>query len=199
MSTLDFYNENAEKFIESTKNINIANIHKRFLSYVKNNGLILDFGCGSGRDSKVFMNLGYNVEAIDGSIEICKITSDILGIPVKCVNFYDFNEINKYDGIYACSSILHIPFADTPIILNKVYDALKCGGIFYMSSKIGDSEIMVNGKHYTNLTEKSARDLFAKTPFDVLEIWESDDTIPGRDVKWLNIIAKKNNSENIFL
>lgn len=33
---------------------------------------ILDFGCDSGRDTKYFLEKGYQVAAIDGSAELCR-------------------------------------------------------------------------------------------------------------------------------
>lgn len=191
MRTIDYYNKNAESYVNNTKELDLSHIHKKFLPLVKDGGLILDFGCGSGRDSKIFMELGYKVEAIDGSDKVCNLASDFLGIPVGCVNFYDFCEVDKYDGVYACASLLHIPYEDISFVLNKIYNALRYNGVFYMSVKIGDSERMQDGKHYTDLTENSARKLFAKTPFSILEIWESGDSVPGRNERWLNIIAKK--------
>lgn len=68
----------------------------------------MDFGCGSGRDSKYFMDSGYFVKSCDGSIEMCKLASKYLNSNVICMDFLDLNEVNTYDYIWACSSILHV-------------------------------------------------------------------------------------------
>ena len=68
---------------------------------------VLDFGCGSGRDTKYFLEHGMHVEATDGSEELCRIASDYAGIPVKRMLFQELKETEKYAGIWACSSILH--------------------------------------------------------------------------------------------
>lgn len=49
------------------------------------------------------------MEAIDGSEELCKIASEFTGIEVKHLLFQESAEENKYDEIWACSSILHLP------------------------------------------------------------------------------------------
>ena len=80
----------------------------RFLRVLAENRFILDFGCGSGRDTKYFLSKGYQVEATDGSSELCKLASAFTGIKVKEMLFQDLDASDKYDGIWACSSILHL-------------------------------------------------------------------------------------------
>ena len=62
---------------------------------------ILDFGCGSGRDTKYFLEKGYRVEATDGSAELCKLASAFTGIEVKEMLFQDLDASGKYKGIWA--------------------------------------------------------------------------------------------------
>ena len=91
MKTIDYYNKNANMYCDKTINIDMSKQYELFLKYVKTGGKILDFGCGSGRDSLYFKNLGYDVTAIDGSSELCKIASMYTGLDVKCMDFNDFN------------------------------------------------------------------------------------------------------------
>ena len=60
---------------------------------------MLDFGCGSGRDTKYFLEYGYRVDAIDGSAELCKAASKFTGIEVRQILFQELQEKEKYDGI----------------------------------------------------------------------------------------------------
>ena len=53
----------------------------------------------SGRDTKYFLEQGYQVEAIDGSEELCKVASAYTGITVKKLLFIDLSEVQKYDTI----------------------------------------------------------------------------------------------------
>ena len=106
--TLDYYNQNAESFIQGTVSVDFKETQDKFLQSLTGK-TILDFGCGSGRDTKYFIESGYAVTAIDGSEELCKSASAYTGIQVKHMLFQDLNEVDCYDGIWACSSILHLP------------------------------------------------------------------------------------------
>ena len=79
MNTLDYYNKNSEEYFNSTLNVDMTNTYKPFLKLVPKDGKILDLGCGSGRDSMNFMKLGYEVTAVDGSKELAKKASVLLG------------------------------------------------------------------------------------------------------------------------
>jgi len=68
----------------------MKDIQSRFLKELPEGAYILDLGCGSGRDTKVFLEKGYRVDAIDGSEELCKKASTFTGIPVKCMLFHRF-------------------------------------------------------------------------------------------------------------
>ena len=93
------------------------------------------------------------MEAIDGSEELCKIASEYTGISVKQMMFHELSGVEKYDGIWACASILHLEKGDLPDVLQKMANALKTGGVIYTSFKYGDFEGERNGRYFTYLTE----------------------------------------------
>ncbi len=97
--TLEYYNNNAENFIKNTRNVDFSATQNLFLEYIPKGGKILDFGCGSGRDTKCFLEQGYSVEAIDGSKELCELATKYTGIKVWNLLFEDLSEKDKYDGI----------------------------------------------------------------------------------------------------
>ena len=98
-NTLEYYNKNAQLYYEQTLVGNLQEIHDRFLKELPNNAYILDFGCGAGRDSKYFIDKGYKIEAIDGSIEMCKLASKYINQEVKFMKFNELDDVNTYDGI----------------------------------------------------------------------------------------------------
>ena len=191
--TIEYYNKNAESFTASTIAVEFTSTQDRFLELFPAGAFILDFGCGSGRDTKYFLSKGFRVDPIDGSAELCKIAEKIAGIPVKKMLFTELEEVEKYDGIWACSSILHLPKKELSDVLRRMQRAVKAGGYIYTSFKYGEFEGFRNERYFTDFTEKSFRDFIRDIPgIEIVEEWISADVRPGRgDEKWLNLIMLK--------
>ena len=69
--------------------------------------------------------------------------------------FEELDVVEKYDGIWACASILHVEKKKLPDILKRMATATKNGGVIYTSFKYGDFEGEKNGRYFTYLTEES--------------------------------------------
>ena len=192
-NTLTYYNNYADEFYRSTVSVEFAATQNRFLEKLKKGSYILDFGCGSGRDTKYFLEQGYHVEAIDGSAELCRRVSQYTGIQVKQMLFEELSAVNKYDGIWACSSILHLPIDSLAKVIQKMTAALKKNGIIYTSFKYGHFSGERNGRFFTDMTEAAFADLLQRVAgLEVEEQWVSSDVRPGRsEEKWLNLILRK--------
>ena len=190
--TIDYYNKNAADYACDTSDLEFSGIQDMFLEYLKDGAAILDFGCGSGRDSKYFLQKGYQVTALDGSVKLCKIAEEKTGIPVIQMDFNDFDEQDKYDGIWACSSILHLPGQKLKNVLINMEKALHDGGIIFTSFKYGDFSGMRNGRFFIDFTEDSFRTFISDIEKLVIEkLWITNDVRPGRqDEKWLNMILR---------
>ena len=193
--TVDYYNKNAESFFESTSTVDMAGLYEKFESYLSESSSILDCGCGSGRDSKHFVEQGYNVTALDASEELCKLASDLTGLEVRCMYFQEISYKHEFDGIWACASILHAEKEELPEILRKLRDALKPEGILYVSFKYGDYEGTRNGRYFIDLTEKAMAGILSEVPgLNILETWITGDVREGRASElWLNMILKADN------
>lgn len=154
---------------------------------------ILDFGCGSGRDTKYFLEKGFQVDAIDGSEELCKIARDYTGIKVKQMLFEELHDVDKYDGIWACSSILHLSKPALTGVLKKMAAALKDNGVVYTSFKHGSFEGERNGRYFTDSTIGDFEKYLHGIPeLQIEDYWITGDVRPGRDEeKWLNLILRK--------
>ena len=136
--TLEYYNQTAQTFVQGTIDADLSKLHRRFLKLLPIEAHILDLGCGSGRDSKAFLEAGYQVTALDGSAACCKLAEAYIGQPVLCQTFdqLDFDQV--FDGVWACASLLHLPYVELPGVFEKIARALRPGGYFYASFKYGD-------------------------------------------------------------
>lgn len=193
-TTLKYYNENATIFSATTQIVDFSITQDKFLALLQPNAYILDFGCGSGRDTKYFMEHGYRVEATDGSEELCKLASTYTGVSVKYMLFQELDEQKKYDGIWACSSILHLPKQELLLVIQKMCIALKDNGVIYTSFKYSNFEGERNGRYFTDFMEDTFREFIKVIPeLTVEDQWITLDVRPGRgEEKWLNLILRKN-------
>lgn len=191
--TLNYYNENASSFIEGTQNASMVETLEEFIRYLPLKGRVLDLGCGSGRDSKYLLQHGFSVDAMDGSDELCQAATNFTGIQVKKMDFLDLNEIQTYDGIWACASILHLPYQNFPLMFARIFQALRKNGVVYVSFKYGSFEGMRNGRYFTDMTEEKLAYVLEKiSDFFIIRQWISSDIREGReDEKWLNLILRK--------
>ena len=192
--TLEYYAANAEAFASSTVDVAFSSVQKCFEGLLQPGARVLDFGCGSGRDAKHFLEAGFAVDAVDGSPELCRIASELTGLPVRCMRFEELSAQSIYDGIWACSSILHVPSRQLLALLAKMAAALKPGGVVYTSFKLGEFEGVRNGRYFSDFTPESFARLLDKVPaLREEEHWISGDARPGREEeKWLNLILRKN-------
>jgi cyclopropane fatty-acyl-phospholipid synthase-like methyltransferase len=193
-TTLAYYNSHSEAFSADTADLEFSSIQDQFLSYLPKGAYILDFGCGAGRDTRYFLKHGYTMDACDGSLEMVKIASRNTGLPVRHMLFQELNETEKYDGIFACASILHVPSNELPDIFRRMHRALKDKGILYVSFKYGTFEGERNGRYFTDLNEEKLAALVKECGgFEYVEQWISHDARPGRDDElWLNLLLRKN-------
>ena len=190
--TLAFYNKNAKAFAEETAFVDFKETQDKFINILQGKR-VLDFGCGAGRDSKYFVKAGLDVVAIDGSAELCQIAESYVGIPVQQMLFQELDDRSRYDGIWACSSILHLPKEELRSVLMKMLNALTDNGIIYTSFKYGEFEGERNGRYFTDFTYESfcefIRDIQGIT---IEEYWYTGDVRPGRgNQKWLNLLLRK--------
>lgn len=193
MDSINYYDNNVEKFINDTMSASMESLIKRFVRYIPEGSHVLDLGCGSGRDSLWLLDHGYKVLALDGSIEMVNHCSKLLGERVTHSSFENFNTNLEFDGIWACASLLHVKNEDLKEIIIKYANFLKTGGAFFMSFKVGDSDNIKDGRWFTNLNENSLRVLMDQvTNLKIIEIIKTDDVrVEKRDQGWISVIAKR--------
>ena len=135
--TIGFYDANATAYAsDGSVNRKLS----RFLDQCTPGGTILELGTGSGRDARAMLDAGFVVDATDGSAELAVIASERLGQPVRVLLFQDLAASEAYDGIYASASLLHVPREQLPDVLERVWTALKPGGVVWASFKSGNAE-----------------------------------------------------------
>lgn len=141
-ATIENYNLTAAEYAEKVKDLHSVGAGEYFLSRLGGSRKVLDLGCGSGRDARIFSQRGCRVTGIDLSsklLEIARVNSPestfVLGDMLKL----PFPK-NLFDGIWSCASLLHLPKSSLPTCLAECNRVLKRGGIFYVGVKEGVGE-----------------------------------------------------------
>lgn len=196
-NTLKYYNENSELYFEQTIKADLTACYKKFEKELPEDAYILDFGCGSGRDSKYFIDKGYKVKAIDGSQGMCDLAKRYINQDVVCMKFEELNEAEVYDGIWACSSILHVEKENLKDILERMINALKKSGVIYASFKKGTTYEIKEEKYYNNITREEIEKIINSIDknikiTDYFETGSTTKRLGDNEVVWCNFIIKKN-------
>lgn len=171
-----------------TAGVEFSALQREFIRSLPEGGRVLDLGCGSGRDSLAFLRAGLAVDAVDGSEQMVKAASRLTGLPVAHATFSDYDPQGPYDGIWARSSLLHVPAAQLAGVIAKYARALNPGGTFYLSFKLGFRDGMRGGRWFTDLDEPTLRALIAEVPgLRVDRVDVTGDARPSRSgEKWLD-------------
>jgi len=194
LSTQRYYQRNAQQFFESTVAVDMAEIRDRFTALLPEHGAVLDAGCGSGRDAKAFAEQGFQVEAFDASPELAALASQHSGLPVKVLRFQELDAVARYDGIWCCASLLHVPLMELPEVFRRLAQALKAGGVLYASFKYGQGEREDNGRVFTDMCEGEIAGMLRENGVDGLKVmqeWISEDLRRERKHWWVNMIMVK--------
>lgn len=193
MDSIAYYDTNSHEFFNGTINADLHEVYQKFLSYLPERGRILDAGCGVGRDSKFFSSKGYEVVPFDGSTEMVRLTSDLLGKPALQMLFQDMNFLNEFDAAWANASLLHVPYENLRETIESFHAAILPSGILYASFKHGTSMRKIEDRVFFDMNETTIEP-FLRGLFSPLEIWKSTDVrskAPSPDKSWLNFIAKR--------
>ncbi len=194
--TLDFYAAEASAYGARSDGLGISKSLTAFLEQLPKGAVVLDLGCGTGRDTRALIDAGMQVTAVDGSPEMAREAERRLGIAVRVQLFEDVNDVAAFDGIWANASLLHVPRAGLSSVFARVYRALKPGALLYASFKSGDTDGRDKlGRYYNYLDAGELTDLLRDAG-----AWRSIDINQGRgkgydgtETGWLQVLARKKN------
>jgi SAM-dependent methyltransferase len=135
--TLAFYDREAKNYAARARRDRNHRLED-FLANLAKGSKILELGCGDGKDCEAMIRAGFDVTPTDGSPGLAREAEARLGRPVKILRFEDLAEKTAYDGVWANACLLHVPEDRLGDVLAKVHAALRHGGRFCASYKMGD-------------------------------------------------------------
>ena len=149
--TLDNYNQRAESFWEGTRDHDVSQNIEALMQTIEGKPpfTILDFGCGPGRDLKVFSGLGHSAIGLEGAARFAEMARSYSGCEVWQQDFLKLNlPENKFDGIFANAALFHVPSQELPRVLLELHETLKPRGVLFTSNPHGHNEEGWNSGRY---------------------------------------------------
>jgi len=190
-STDRFYEDHAVEYFSGTSGAQTQFVLDRFLSHLPANAAILDAGCGSGRDLKYFHSRGHCALGIDASTALVQMAAEYSGAPCEVVRIERISYEERFDGVWACASLLHLPRDAFRPALRSLNRALKRGGTLFMAVQEGQGEaILPDGRLYVYYSEDDIRRSLDAAGLAVNELWASRNSADAvRQPVWINVIA----------
>lgn len=199
------YDRTAAEFARKNYPIDMSEQRQRFLSLVPQEAprLLLDLGCGPGRDTLAFVEQGYPVVGADlsgGMLAEARrrvpegrfVQADMLALPFPPETF---------SGIWACASLLHLPRQAATPALAEMRRVLVPGGALFVGVKRGKGEAWrenpENGLRFffTYYLPTQFWNMVEDAGFEVKSIAENVSATRveanGEPVRWINLYATK--------
>lgn len=111
-----------------------------FLDRLPPGGRVLELGCGGGQDAARIAARGFGVDATDATPAMVAKANQRWGVGARVMAFDQLEAEAAYDGIWAHASLLHVPRGALPGVLARIDRALRPGGWFFASYKLGEAE-----------------------------------------------------------
>jgi SAM-dependent methyltransferase len=191
--TVEYYDASAREYSATTRDLDMSPAYSHFLPLLPSGGHILDAGCGAGRDTRAFLDRGFQVTATDASRALAQEASLFTGLPVRVARHEMLSDVALYDGIWACATLLHVPRSALPDVMSRLARALKPGGVLYATFKMGDTERTDSlSRRFTDMTPGSLTALIAQTgAFELMELFTEPDAQGRQDTTWVVLVARR--------
>jgi SAM-dependent methyltransferase len=192
--TLAHYDANAESFREGTRDHDVSQNYAALLGAIEGPPpfVLLDFGCGPGRDLAYFRSLGHEAIGLDGSASLVAMARTT-GCTVLHQNFLQLDlPSERFHGVFANASLFHVPTQELPRVLGELRDALLPRGVLFCSNpRGGDTEGFSHGRYGAFHTLATWRTHVTAAGFAEIAHYYRPPGRPREEQPWLATVWRK--------
>lgn len=193
--TVRHYNQRAEDYREGTRDHDVRQNIDALLRHIAGEApfTLLDFGCGPGRDLKVFARLGHLAIGLDGAERFVHMAGLESGCEVWQQDFLKLDLPDAhFDGVFANASLFHVPGQELPRVLRQLHATLKPGGVLFCSNPHGANVEGWNGERYGAYHDlETWRSRMAEAGFVELEYYYRPAGLPREQQAWLASVWRR--------
>jgi len=193
--TLAHYESRAEDFRTGTADHDVSQNIAALLEAIEGPApfIILDFGCGPGRDLQAFTRRGHVAVGLEGAAPFVEMARAATGCEILHQDFLALDlPAGRFDGIFANASLFHVPTQELPRVLRDLHAALRPGGILFSSNPRGTGEEGWNrGRYGAYLSYEAWRDYVEAAGFTAVSHYYRPAGLPRESQPWLASVWRK--------
>lgn len=184
-----YYSRGAEDFWKNTRHHDVSQNIATLLHYIEGDlpHTILDFGCGPGRDLKVFAELGHIAVGVEGVAEFAHMAHAFSGCEVWQQDFLKLDlPHHHFSAVFANAALFHVPSQELPTVLLQLHATLKPGGVLLSSNPHGNNtEGWGSGRYGVYHDLENWRGYMTSAGFLELEHYYRPPGLPREQQPWL--------------
>ncbi len=196
-TSIAYYDQHAEQYRLRTENIDLETLYNEFKEVLPRGARILDAGCGTGRDTRYFIENGFIVISFDASSEMVELCREYPHAYCLHRSFKEITFHEEFDGVWALASLHHEPIIEAKEAVKNLEKALKPGGFMFISLKYGDGTndpVKDQGRYFQYYNENTVKELYQDNTLLQLQKWDKSPPKDPQDTtgkNWLNLLLKK--------
>lgn len=198
--TLDVYEINAQAYAARSVSKNNWNSLRFFSAKLPQGACVLDLGCGSGWAAEDMQKRGFDVHALDASPSLAAMASRKIARPAMQKRFDEIEQVDQFDGVFACNALPHVPKRGIAHVLNKIARSMRENGVLYACFASGSGEMQDSiGRYYALYEPDELLSMFEQQPslqFSSMRTESGTDEFGAPQILFGILARKKSNRVN---